>query len=145
MPAGGHTAALMGAFLAPATVTGPGWLRVSRRIGKQNGPLLSQAVFVAGSYAPAPTRRRPPRRVAAPARAPTPGCGTATEAAGTALGAYAHATVLALGGFVSTTEGRSVRQPHAAHLGLPLGGTTVPAVLMAVAMACQRRCRLDRR
>jgi Na+/melibiose symporter-like transporter len=45
----GLTAVLMGAFLAPAVLAGPAWLRVSRRIGKQRGLLLSQAVFVAGS------------------------------------------------------------------------------------------------
>ncbi|MFZ4239747.1 MFS transporter [Streptomyces murinus] len=173
----GLTAVLMGAFLVPATVAGPGWLRVSRRIGKQNGLLLSQAAFVAGSLALAAGGRlgaagaavlvaalgtafaglqlfafsMVPDAVAAaetrgPARAGAyTGVWTATEAAGTALGPYVYATVLALGGFVSTTGGRSVRQSHAAHLGLLLGITVVPAVFMAVAMACQRRCRLDRR
>ncbi|MEU1661559.1 MFS transporter [Streptomyces griseofuscus] len=144
---------------------------------KQNGLLLSQAAFVAGSLAPAAGGRlgaagaavlvaalgtafaglqlfafsmvpdavaAAETRGAARAGAYT-GVWTATEAAGTALGPYVYATVLALGGFVSTTGGRSVRQSHAAHLELLLGITVVPAVLMAVAMACQRRCRLDRR
>jgi glycoside/pentoside/hexuronide:cation symporter, GPH family len=43
------TALFMGLFLAPAVVAGPAWMRVSRRIGKQRGLLLSQAIFVVGS------------------------------------------------------------------------------------------------
>ncbi|MGW5158000.1 MFS transporter [Nonomuraea wenchangensis] len=46
---GGLTAVFMGAFLGPAVVAGPVWLRVSRRIGKQRGLLLSQGVFIVGS------------------------------------------------------------------------------------------------
>ncbi|MGW3267989.1 MFS transporter [Streptomyces sp. NPDC001056] len=173
----GLTAVLMGAFLIPATVAGPGWLRASRRIGKQNGLLLSQAVFVAGSLALAAGGRLGtagaavlvaamgtafaglqlfafslvPDAVAAAgtrgsARAGAyTGVWTATEATGTALGPYVYSMVLALGGFVSTTEGRAVQQSHAAHVGLLLGITVVPAAFMAVAMAFQRRCGLDRR
>ncbi|MEW2624172.1 MFS transporter [Streptomyces sp. NPDC048106] len=173
----GLTAVLMGAFLVPATVAGPGWLRVSRRVGKQRGLLLSQGVFVAGSLALAVGGRLgaagaavlvavmgtafaglqlfafsmvPDAVAAAEARGSAragayTGVWTATEAAGTALGPYVYSTVLALGGFVSTTEGRSVPQSHAAHVGLLLGITVVPAVFMAVAMVCQRRCGLDRR
>jgi GPH family glycoside/pentoside/hexuronide:cation symporter len=44
-----YTALLMGLFLGPAAVTGPLWIRVSRRIGKQRGLLLAQATFVIGS------------------------------------------------------------------------------------------------
>ncbi|MFH7334083.1 MFS transporter [Streptomyces sp. KHY 26] len=173
----GLTAVLMGAFLIPATVAGPGWLRASRRIGKQNGLLLSQTVFAAGSLALAAGGRlgaagsavlvaamgtafaglqlfafsMVPDAVAAAgtrgsARAGAyTGVWTATEAAGTALGPYVYSTVLALGGFVSTTEGRAVQQSHAAHVGVLLGVTVVPAAFMAVATAFQRRCGLDRR
>ena len=42
-------AVLMGAFLAPAVFASPIWLRVSRRIGKQRGLLLSQLLFVVGT------------------------------------------------------------------------------------------------
>ncbi|MFF4928075.1 MFS transporter [Streptomyces griseofuscus] len=143
---------------------------------KQNGLLLSQAAFVAGSFAPAAGGRLgaagaavlvaalgtafavlqlfapsmvPDAVVAAETRGGAragagTGVWTATEAAGTALGHHAYATVLALGGFVSTTGSRSVRQSHAAHLGLLLGITVVPAVFTAVAMAYRRRCRPDR-
>ncbi|MER6974441.1 MFS transporter [Nocardioides sp. NPDC000445] len=45
----GLTAVLMGAFLGPAMVTSPLWLRLSRRIGKQRGLLLAQALFVLGT------------------------------------------------------------------------------------------------
>jgi GPH family glycoside/pentoside/hexuronide:cation symporter len=44
-----YTALLMGLFLGPAALTGPLWLAVSRRIGKQRGLLLAQATFVVGS------------------------------------------------------------------------------------------------
>ncbi len=45
------TAVFMGAFLVPAVGAGPVWMVVSRRIGKQRGLLISQAVFVVGSAA----------------------------------------------------------------------------------------------
>lgn len=45
----GLTAVLMGAFLAPAIVTSPLWLRVSGRIGKHRGLLLAQLMFVLGT------------------------------------------------------------------------------------------------
>jgi len=45
------TALFMGLFLAPAVFAGPAWLALSRRIGKQRGLLLSQAIFVVGSLA----------------------------------------------------------------------------------------------
>lgn len=45
----GLTAVLMGAFLGPAMVTSPLWLRLSRRIGKQRGLLMAQALFVLGT------------------------------------------------------------------------------------------------
>ncbi|MTB88623.1 MFS transporter [Aeromicrobium senzhongii] len=47
----GLTAVFMGCFLAPAVLAGPIWLRLSRRIGKQRGLLLSQLIFVVGSLA----------------------------------------------------------------------------------------------
>nr|WP_223206272.1 MFS transporter [Streptomyces xanthii] len=50
------TAVLMGAFLVPATVVGPLWLRVSRRTGKQRGLLIAQGMFLAGSLALLPGR-----------------------------------------------------------------------------------------
>ncbi|WP_026413088.1 MFS transporter [Actinomadura oligospora] len=45
------TALFMGLFLGPALFAGPVWTAWSRRIGKQRGLLLSQAVFAAGSVA----------------------------------------------------------------------------------------------
>ncbi|MFD1662192.1 MFS transporter, partial [Streptomyces caeni] len=47
----GLTAVLMGGFLAPAVVAGPGWMLLSRRIGKQRGLLIAQGVFIVGSPA----------------------------------------------------------------------------------------------
>ncbi|OKJ03363.1 MFS transporter [Kitasatospora sp. CB01950] len=45
------TALFMGLFLGPAMFAGPAWTAWSRRIGKQRGLLISQAVFAAGSLA----------------------------------------------------------------------------------------------
>lgn len=47
----GLTAVLMGAFLAPAVVASPLWLRLSRSLGKQRGLLAAQALFILGSAA----------------------------------------------------------------------------------------------
>jgi len=171
----GLTAVVMGGFLVPATVSGPGWLWVSRRIGKQRGLLLSQGVFVAGSLALLPGERlgvavivavvvamgaaftglqlfafsmlpdavaSAETRGSARAGAYT-GVWTATEATGTAIGPYVYSAVLAVGGFVSTTEGHTVAQSHSALVALLLGFTVVPALLMTVAVAFQRRCTLD--
>jgi Na+/melibiose symporter-like transporter len=72
------------------------------------------------------------------------GVWTATDATGTAVGPYVYSAVLALGGFVSTTDGHTVAQSDSALTALLVGTTAVPAVLMAVAVAFQRRCALDR-
>ena len=71
------------------------------------------------------------------------GVWTAVDAAGTAVGPYLYSAVLAVGGFVSTTEGHAVAQSHTALTALLVGFTTVPAVLMAAAVVFQRRCTLD--
>ncbi|XRQ13647.1 MFS transporter [Actinomadura welshii] len=72
------------------------------------------------------------------------GVWTATEATGTAIGPYVYSAVLAAGGFVSTTEGKAIAQTDSALLALLIGVTLVPAALMAVAVAFQRRFALDR-
>jgi Na+/melibiose symporter-like transporter len=43
------TSLLVGAFMAPAVLTIPVWVRVARRFGKQRSLLTGQAAFVAGS------------------------------------------------------------------------------------------------
>nr|WP_202524391.1 MFS transporter [Kitasatospora sp. SID7827] len=73
------------------------------------------------------------------------GVWTATEATGTAVGPYLYAAVLALGGFVSSTAGEHAAQSDAALTALLAGFTLLPAALMALALACQRRCALDAR
>ncbi|MGW3498910.1 MFS transporter [Streptomyces sp. NPDC001020] len=172
----GLTAVLMGGFLVPATVAGPGWLWASRRIGKQRGLLLSQGVFLAGCLALLAGETLgvavitavvvvmgaafaglqlfafsmvPDAVAAAEARGSAragayTGVWTATEATGTAIGPYVYSAALAVGGFVSITEGHTVAQSHSALVALLLGFTVVPAVLMMVAVAFQRRCALDR-
>jgi Na+/melibiose symporter-like transporter len=170
----GLTAVFMGAFLGPAVIAGPVWTTVSRRIGKQRGLLISQVVFVVGSLAPllgygtVPAvavvavlgiafaglqlfafSMVPDAVAAAEARGIAragayTGVWTATEATGTAIGPYLYSAVLALGGFVSTTEGRTVVQPESAHTALLIGFTVVPAALMVAALAFQLRWTLDR-
>lgn len=43
------TSLLSGAFLLPALIATPVWLKVSKKIGKQRGLLISQTVFIVGS------------------------------------------------------------------------------------------------
>ncbi|RKE23328.1 MFS transporter [Streptomyces sp. TLI_171] len=73
------------------------------------------------------------------------GVWTATEATGTAVGPYLYSTVLALGGFVSSTGDEHAAQSGTALTALLLGFTVLPAVLMATALRFQRRCALDGR
>ncbi|WP_030168909.1 MFS transporter [Spirillospora albida] len=166
------TAVFMGAFLGPAVIAGPAWMWFSKRIGKQKGLLLCQAVFVAGSLALLLGEMLgvaasvgvtvllgtafaglqlfafsmvPDAVAAAGARAGAyTGVWTATEATGTAIGPYIYSAVLAAGGFVSVTAGESVAQSDAALTAVLVGFTVVPAVVMLVAMVFQARCRLDR-
>lgn len=169
------TSVLMGAFLAPALFASPAWLRVSRRIGKQRGLLLSQVMFVVGSVGLLAANQvgvalavavvvllgiafaglqlfafsMVPDAVAAAetsggsrAGAYT-GVWTATEAVGTAIGPYVYSAALAIGGFAAAVDGESVAQSSGALRAVLIGFTLVPAVLMTVAVAFQRRCRLD--
>jgi Na+/melibiose symporter-like transporter len=171
------TALFMGLFLGPAVLAGPLWFWVSKRIGKQRGLLLSQAIFAGGSLALLVGTvaglvvtavvvaamgiaftglqlfafSMVPDAVAhaegtgnAKAGAYT-GVWTATEATGTAIGPYLYAAALTLGGFVSSTAGHTVDQPHSAITALLVGFTVVPALLMLAAAAVQRRYTLDAR
>lgn len=45
------TAVFMGAFLGPALIATPIWLRISKRIGKQRGLIICQLMFSAGALA----------------------------------------------------------------------------------------------
>ncbi|MFZ1652805.1 MAG: MFS transporter [Candidatus Nanopelagicales bacterium] len=45
------TAVFMGAFLGPALIATPIWLRISKRIGKQRGLIICQLMFAAGALA----------------------------------------------------------------------------------------------
>ncbi|GAA1796338.1 MFS transporter [Actinomadura chokoriensis] len=72
------------------------------------------------------------------------GVWTATDATGTAIGPYVYSAALAIGGFVSTTDGRAIVQSDSALLAILVGVTAVPAALMAVAVAFQARFSLDR-
>ncbi|WP_435818796.1 MFS transporter [Kitasatospora cineracea] len=71
------------------------------------------------------------------------GVWTAAEATGTAVGPYLYSAVLALGGFVSSTGGAHAPQSDTALTALLTGFTLLPAALMALALALQRRCALD--
>ncbi len=69
------------------------------------------------------------------------GVWTATEATGTAIGPYVYSFVLFLGGFVASTAGQDVEQSTTALRALLLGFTLVPAAIMLIAIAFQRRYR----
>ncbi|MGW6395095.1 MFS transporter [Streptomyces sp. NPDC055103] len=170
------TPVFMAGFLAPAVVAGPGWMWVSRRIGKQRGLLLSQGIFMGGALALLAGRTVGPfatlglivamgvafaglqllafsmvpdavaaaeARGSAHAGAYT-GMWTAADASASALGPYVYAAILSLGGFVATTQGHPTAQSHSTLTAMLLGFCVVPAALMGVALAFQRRCALDR-
>ena len=71
------------------------------------------------------------------------GVWTATEATGAALGPYAYALCLAVGGFVASTAGESPAQPDAALAAVRYGFGLLPAVAMLAALLLQRRYTLD--
>ncbi|MEV7989164.1 MFS transporter [Micromonospora sp. NPDC085948] len=71
------------------------------------------------------------------------GVWTATEATGAALGPYAYALCLAVGGFVASTAGESPTQPDAALAAVRYGFGVLPAVAMLAALLLQRRYTLD--
>lgn len=71
------------------------------------------------------------------------GVWTATEATGAALGPYAYALCLAVGGFVASTAGQSPVQPDAALAAVRYGFGLLPAVAMLAALLLQRRYTLD--
>ncbi len=70
------------------------------------------------------------------------GVWTAGETLGLALGPLLYAGVLALGGYVSSTDAAAT-QPASAHTAVALGFTVLPAVLVAVSLLVLRRYRLD--
>ncbi len=170
-----YTALLMGLFLGPAAVTGPLWLGLSRRIGKQRGLLLAQATFVVGSllllaggavgvagtavvvavlgtaftglqllaFSMVPDAVAAAEVGGVSTAGAYTGVWTATEATSTAIGPYLYSAALAIGGFVSSTGAQQVEQPGSAMTALLLGFTVLPALTMVVALAFQRRYRLD--
>ncbi|MFE2322049.1 MFS transporter [Streptomyces sp. NPDC059441] len=72
------------------------------------------------------------------------GVWTAAEATGGALGPYAYSACLAAGGFVASTAGEHTTQSPGALAAVRYGFTLVPAVLMTIAIALQRRYTLDK-
>ncbi len=70
------------------------------------------------------------------------GVWTAGETLGLALGPLLYAGVLALGGYVSSTDAAAA-QPDSAHTAVALGFTVLPAILVAVSLLVLRRYRLD--
>lgn len=72
------------------------------------------------------------------------GVWTAAETFGMALGPFAYAAVLALGGYVSSTDG-SVTQPESALRAIELGFSVLPAALVVVSLVFLVRYRLDAR
>ncbi|MGC4816140.1 MFS transporter [Micromonospora sp. DT63] len=71
------------------------------------------------------------------------GVWTATEATGAALGPYAYALCLGVGGFVASTAGESPVQPDAALVAVRYGFGLLPAAAMLAALLLQRRYTLD--
>lgn len=167
------TTVLVAAFVAPALLVTPAWLALARRVGKQRALLGAQGAFAAGSLVLAVGRPAGlPVLVGAVvvlgvafagmqllpfsmlpdvirAAGDTTGAGTytgvwtATEATGAALGPYAYALCLAVGGFVASTAGASPTQPDAALAAVRYGFGLLPAAAMLAALLLQRRYTLD--
>lgn len=70
------------------------------------------------------------------------GVWTAGETLGLALGPGVYALVLALGGYVSSTDGLAA-QPGSARTAIVLGFTLLPAALTLLALVPLRRYRVD--
>ena len=70
------------------------------------------------------------------------GVWTAAETFGMALGPFAYAGVLALGGYVSSTDGQAL-QPDSALTAMSLGFSVLPALLVAASLVFLLRYRLD--
>jgi len=70
------------------------------------------------------------------------GVWTAGETLGLAIGPFLYAGVLALGGYVSSTDA-AAEQPDSAQTAIAVGFTVVPAILVAVSLVVLRRYRLD--
>ena len=71
------------------------------------------------------------------------GVWTAGETAGFALGPALFAAVLAIGGYVSTVEGRTVPQPATAVTAIALGFSILPAILIACSIPVVLRYSLS--
>ncbi|MCP2325261.1 Na+/melibiose symporter-like transporter [Hamadaea flava] len=167
------TTVLVAAFVAPALIATPFWVRLVRRIGKQSGLLIAQGTFVGGcvvlafgrtaglavliaavavlGIAFAAMQLLPFSMVPDVVRAADPdkagsylGVWTAAEATGGALGPYVYSACLAIGGFVGSTADEEVVQSAFAHDMIRLGFGLVPAVLMVGSILLQRRYVLDR-
>ncbi|MGW3613333.1 MFS transporter [Micromonospora sp. NPDC005163] len=168
----GLTTVLVAAFVAPALLVTPAWLVLAQRIGKQRALLGAQGAFAVGSLVLAVGRPAGlPVLIGAVAvlgvafagmqllpfsmlpdvirAAGTTGAGTytgvwtATEATGAALGPYAYALCLTVGGFVASTAGDTPVQPDAALAAVRWGFGLLPAVAMLAALLLQRRYTLD--
>ena len=86
-----------------------------------------------------PTSRPPtPRRTGEDRAGTYTGVWTAGETLGLALGPFLYAGVLALGGYVSSTDAAAA-QPDSAQNAIAWGFTVVPAVLVAVSLLVLRR------
>lgn len=70
------------------------------------------------------------------------GVWTAGETLGLALGPFLYAGVLALGGYVSSTDAAAA-QPDSARTAIAIGFTVLPALLVGASLLVLRRYRLD--
>lgn len=70
------------------------------------------------------------------------GVWTAGETLGLALGPGLYAVVLAIGGYVSSTDGAAV-QPRSAEIAIALGFSVAPALLVLLSLVALRRYTLD--
>lgn len=105
-------------------------------IGYAGGQILSLAMFAdAAGFDPS---GRDENRVGV-----FSGVWTAGETLGLALGPAVFGLVLAFGGYLSSTAGKTVEQPDSALWAIRLGFTLLPAALVLISLIPLRAYRLD--
>jgi len=165
---------LFAAFVGPALLVMPLWIRVGHRFGKPGSLAAGSLLFAAGALALLTAPALPPvgvylivavigvgyagQQVFAMAMLPDciaydtartgrrqagvfTGLWTAGETFGLALGPGLYAVVLQIFGYVSSSTGEAATQDDTARLGVLLGFTVLPAVLVGSAAVLLRGYR----
>jgi GPH family glycoside/pentoside/hexuronide:cation symporter len=142
----GMSDVLFAALIVPALIVMPLWAWMGHRWGKRAGFTAASIVFMIGALLLVASRSLPTSGVlvivAVCGIGYATGVWTAGETVGFAVGPALVLAMLALTGFVSSSEG-AVPQPESAQLGVLLAFSVLPAVLVAISLPLIRRFHLD--